>query len=172
MNGKGHPEGLHHFTGIENEERSEFIRLGQKLLLDKIQAKPQNETCLYTLPGMPQLRMIRCITGKETFTAENGKHSVSSIGAVGDFRHPGRHYEFPLGIIYNNNFPNILAAGRIVSAEADGWEITRVIPSAALTGEAAGIAASLMVKQQKAVFELQITDVQELLIKNNVMLHF
>ena len=172
LNGKGHPEGLKYFIGIDNAERSEFLRLGQNILLDKIKAKPKNETCLYTLPGMAQFRKTRCIIGKDIFTAEDGKHSDTSIGAAGDFRHSGRHYEFPLGMLYNEKFPNLLAAGRVASADGDGWEVSRMIPSAALTGEVSGVAASMMVKQKKGIPGLKSDELQELLVKNNIKLHF
>ena len=111
------------------------------------------------------------IAGEDTFNGEE-RHYDTSIGMVGDFRRPGRHFEFPLGMIYNGNFPNILAAGRIASADGDGWEISRVIPSAALTGQASGIAASLMVKHMKKASELNIGEVQKILEKNNISLHF
>ena len=172
LNGKGHPEGLRTFTGIENEERSEYIRLGQTMLLETVKAKFKNETCLYCLPGMAQFRKTRCIIGADTFSAEDGRHCNTSIGVVGDFRYPGRHFEFPMGMIFNKEYPNLLVAGRITSAEGDGWEIARVIPSAALTGQAAGVVASLVAKQQKGITELNVEEVQRILIKNNVKLHF
>jgi len=172
MNGKGHPEKYPFITGLTNEERSEYIRQGQNGLLNKIKTKPENENCLYTLPGMIQLRMTRCIIGRDTFKTIDGNHYETSIGAASDFRNTGRHYEFPFGILFNDDYPNLLAAGRVVSAEGDGWEMTRPIPSAALTGEAAGIAASLMAKQQKGAPELKVKEVQTLLEKNNVILHF
>ena len=172
LNGKGHPDDFPKMACTENAERSAFIRYGQSLLLERIKTLPKNESCLYALPGMAQLRKTRCIVGRDTFRGENGKHCDTSIGASGDFRHPGRHFEFPFGIIFNQDFPNLLAAGRIASAEGDGWEISRVIPGAALTGEVSGAAASLMVKQQKGANELAIKELQTLLVKNNIRLHF
>jgi hypothetical protein len=173
LEGKGHPEGLHVFSGVSGEERSEYVRLGQAMLFEKIKKAEKNTVCLYTLPGMIQFRKIRCIAGSKTFSGkEEGKHREDSIGAAGDFRKAGRHYEFPFGILFNQNFPNLLAAGRIVSAEGDGWEITRVIPSAALTGEASGIAASLVVKEKKDAGELDIKEIQKLLEAGGVRLHF
>jgi hypothetical protein len=121
---------------------------------------------------MIQFRKIRRIAGYETFTGQDGKHREDSIGASGDFRKPGRHYEMPLGIIFNKDFPNLLSAGRIVSADEEGWEITRVIPTAALTGQAAGIAASLMIRQKKPAVELEVTHVQRILEDRGVRLHF
>ena len=170
--GSGHPEGMKFFNGIDNVERSEYIRIGQSMLFEKIKSKLPNETCLYALPGMPQFRKTRCIIGTRIFTAQDGLHCETSIGAAGDFRKPGKHYELPFEILFRNDFPNILAAGRVVSAEGDGWEITRVIPTSALTGEASGIAASVMIKQKKNIPEINIKEMQGLLIKNNIRLHF
>ena len=172
MYGKGHPGNFPVISGVINEERSEYIRQGQKMLLEKIKSKPKNENCLYTLPGMIQLRKTRCIIGEHTFISEDGKHYETSIGIAADFRHPGRRYELPFEILFNKGFPNLLAAGRVVSAEEDGWEMTRPIPAAALTGEATGIAASLIAKQKKGAAELNVKEVQALLQKNNVKLYF
>lgn len=163
LNGSGHPKGLHFFAGISNEGQSEYIQLGQTMLLDRIRTKPKNETCLYSLPGMVQLRKTRCIIGMETFTGEDGKSFENSIGTAGDFRTAGKHYEIPMGVLFNGAFPNLLAAGRIVSAEGDGWEISRVIPTAALTGEAAGVIASLLIKQDKSPGDLNIEQVRRIL---------
>jgi hypothetical protein len=172
LSGKGHPEGLHLFGGRTNEERSEYVRLGQSLLLDKIKTMPGDRSCLYALPGMIQFRKTRCIVGQETFTGEaEGRHLENSIGASGDFRKAGRRFELPLGIIFNRDFPNLLSAGRIVSADGDGWEITRVIPSAALTGQAAGTAASVMISREKPAADLRARDIQKLLEKRGVKLH-
>jgi hypothetical protein len=172
LKGNGHPDGLPFFTGVENGERSEYVRYGQRMLLEKIKAKPINETYLYTLPGMIQFRKTRSIIANETFLAEDGKHSDTSIGATGDFRYKDRRFEFPFGMIYNEEFPNILAAGRVAGADDDGWEISRMIPSAALTGEAAGVAAALMIRQGKTAADLNVEDVQKILEKNNVKLRF
>lgn len=41
----------------------------------------------------------------------------------------GRHFHIPAGALKNKAFPNLFAAGRIISApQGDPWEITRVIP--------------------------------------------
>ena len=66
-------------------------------------------------------------------------------------------------------YDNLLAAGRIISAEDEGWEITRVIPVAAMTGEAAGVAAALCLKQSCAVNNLDIHLLQDTLKQNGVI---
>lgn len=83
------------------------------------------------------------------FDAVDGKIYEDSIGDCGDFRtkNIGKHYQIPYGALYNPEFDNILACGRIISApQGDGWEVARVIPICALTGEAAGKAAAKAVE--------------------------
>jgi hypothetical protein len=96
------------------------------------------------LPTMPQLRTIRRIKGKNDFTAIDRKEYSDAIGWVSDFRSVGKHYQIPYSALYNERFDNLLAAGRIISAPlGDGWEVARVIPCCALTGQAAGAAAAI-----------------------------
>ena len=87
--------------------------------------------------------------GKTDFNAVDGQKFEDSIGECGDFRPDGagKHYQIPFGALYNEKFPNMFAAGRIISApQGDGWEVARVIPVCALTGEAAGKGAARLVR--------------------------
>ena len=64
-----------------------------------------------------------------------------------DEKYVSNIYDIPLSALYNSDFPNLLAAGRIISApDYDDWEVARVIPTCALTGEAAGKAAVRYIK--------------------------
>jgi len=58
---------------------------------------------------------------------------------------------------------NILAAGRCIGTLEDAWEVYRVIPVAAMTGEAAGIAASLCAGQNVIPSKLDIKSLQKTL---------
>lgn len=48
-----------------------------------------------------------------------------------------------LDTLYHPSVPNLLTAGRCLSAADDLWNVTRVIPVCAVSGEAAGTAAAL-----------------------------
>lgn len=171
LNGKGHPEGMKYFTGITNEEVSEFIRTGQSLLFERLRALPPGERDVLALPGMAQFRKTRCLIGQQTLADANlGDHFPDSIGATGDFRKAGPRYEIPYGCLFHPAYDNLLAAGRCVSAEGDGWEITRVIPTAALTGEAAGITAALCLRENASPASLPVSAVQDELLANGVTL--
>ena len=143
-NGTGHPEGMKRFRGDSAEEITEFVLHGKDLMWKKYEGSDPSTREIMTLPEMPQFRTIRHIVGGAVFEGtENGIPCDHSIGAIGDFRRSGTHYAIPYETLYHPDYPNILTAGRIISAVGEGWEITRVIPGCALTGEAAGVAASL-----------------------------
>lgn len=157
--GNGHPEGLDLLTGVTAEEITTYMTEGKKSLMNKIKSKDKNSFDLMTLPFMPQFRTIRRIIGKTDFNAIDGETFTDSIGTCGDFRPKGigNHYQIPFGALYNEDFPNLLAAGRIISSpQGDGWEVARVIPTCALTGEAAGKAAAQASLNNKKLNELDI----------------
>ena len=116
---------------------------------------------------MPQFRVIRRIIGEYTFTGEeNGKEFYDNIGSVGDFRYRNKQYQVPYRCLYNKEYPNLLSAGRIVSAVGDGMEVLRVIPCCAVTGQGAGAAASIAVDTNRAVSEIDVALLQKHLRKN------
>lgn len=142
---------------------TEFVMEGKKNLINNIKNFDRNEFDVMTLPSMPQFRKIRRIVGAEDFNAIDGETFENSIGNCGDFREhgAGKHYQIPYGALYNPEFDNILACGRIISApdDGDGWEVSRVIPVCALTGEAAGKAAAYAVKNGIVVQDVPTADV-------------
>lgn len=142
MYGNGHPDDMEMIAGITAEEITDYVIEGKKRLFQSIIKKEdRNNYDILSLPTMAQLRTIRKIQGDCDFEAIDKKTYVDSIGKVGDFRPSGigKIYEIPAGALYNSQFPNLFAAGRIISAlSGDAWEVARVIPVCALTGEAAG----------------------------------
>ena len=96
-----------------------------------------------------------------------------SIGMVADWRKPGYVWEIPFRALLPKKIKCLLAAGRCISSENDAWDVTRVIPAAALTGEAAGVAAALSVGQGISPEKLDPAILQkELREKNGFLLHF
>ena len=125
------------------------------------------------LPAMAQFRKIACITGVETLTTNSQwQHFDSSIGLYADWRCAGKVYETPYGSLIPKDVRGIYAAGRCMSATGDAWESYRVIPSAAMTGEAAGIGAALCVEKNCDAIELTLDDLRNELRKNNFKFFF
>lgn len=149
MNGSGHPDGMDMIVADNSEVLTEYMIWGKARLIERLQSKDKNSYDVMSIPAMPQLRTIRRIVGKTDFEAIDKKTYCDSIGTCGDFRPTciGKHYQIPFGALYNEKFPNLLAAGRIISApQGDAWEVSRVIPVCALTGEAAGKSAAKCIK--------------------------
>ncbi|MGN1370360.1 MAG: FAD-dependent oxidoreductase [Aristaeellaceae bacterium] len=170
LEGHGHPEGMKRFGGVTAEEVSEYVTLGQQGLLEKLRAN--RDLNLTALPAMVQFRTTRSLDGVSTFDDADGCRAERSIGATGDFRYRSRRYELDAGILYHNDYPNLLAAGRTVSATTGGWEVTRVIPTAALTGQAAGTLAALAIRLDCPVNRVPVDTLQHALSAAGVTLHF
>ena len=119
------------YFGSDAEEVNRFVLDGHRRLLDL--AKEDADLVLASLPSMPQIRMARRIEGAYTLTeADLSAHFEDNIGATGDWRRPNPVYEIPYRTLYTPEVDNILAAGRCISATGVAWEVTRVIPPAAV----------------------------------------
>lgn len=134
------------FSGLDGRENSELLCASHRATLNDIRKhRKQDETYEpVTLATMPQLRMTRCFQGaymlKET---ENGKRFSDSIGMVADWRKKGMIYEIPFRCLYSETIRNLAGAGRCISVDDGMWDISRVIPACAVTGEAVGTAAAM-----------------------------
>ena len=158
MLGNGQPEGMPRVKGVTAEEITTFMLVGKQRMLERVRQRDRYSYDIMSIPSMPQLRTIRQIVGDSDFKAVNGNSVPDSIGHTGDFRMAEKYvrnvYDVPLSSLYNSKFPNLLAAGRIISApEHDDWEVSRVIPTCAMTGEAAGKAAMRYIKKGSFAFD-------------------
>ena len=133
------------YCGTTAKDITDFVLKGRSMFFDKVRNGNPEGRDVSSLPFMPQFRTIRRIVGEQDFNAVDGQKYDDAIGSCGDFRkgHLGKHYQVPFAAQYNREFPNLVAAGRVISASDEGWEVSRVIPVCALTGQAAGIAASM-----------------------------
>ena len=138
--------GRRHFQGVDGEEISEMMCLSHEALLkDVLKRREQDDTFFpVTMATIPQLRMTRRVQGMYTMTLQDDRASFEdSVGMVGNWRKRGPVYEVPFSCLHGNKVKNLITAGRCISANDPMWEIVRVIPVCAVTGEAAGIAASM-----------------------------
>jgi len=171
--GKGHPEDMPYFVGIDAESETKFVLEGRRRLYEKIRKEPAEQRDITVLPGMAQYRKSRRIIGDVTLEESNVNcHCDTSVGTLTDFTYPGKVYELPYGILYNSKVENLFAAGRNVSSTGWAWDVTRVIPGAVATGQAAGVAAALCVQCGAANHALDISLLQQELEKDGVWLRF
>lgn len=158
------------FSGLDGEELSLQMQLSHEHTLADFKKKYEedNSTEISMLATIPQIRMTRRIVGDVTIdTSDDKRYFEDSIGMTGNWRKVGPIYEIPFGAIKSKNIKNLLAAGRCISVTDAMWDITRVIPTCAVTGEAAGVAASMYNDFSK----VDIKALQAKLRENGIKLH-
>ena len=157
------------YYGDSAKNVNRFIVDGHKRLLGVVKDNP--DLVLASLPSMPQIRMARRIEGVYTLgDKDSGAHFEDNIGATGDWRRPNPVYEIPYRALYTPEVRNVLAAGRCIAAQDEAWQVTRVIPPAAVTGEAAGVAAAICAGEALAVQNIPVARIRQRLEAVGVML--
>lgn len=158
------------FSGIDGEELSEMTQLSHKSLLNdyikRCETDPDYDVT--TIATIPQIRMTRRLLGQYVLReSDNHKEFSDSLGLISDWRKRGPVFEIPLGSLYNKQIKNFAAAGRCMSAAGAMWDIARVIPCCAVTGQAAGTALAVCPDLTK----IDIAKLQQTLKQNGVVLH-
>lgn len=158
------------FTGLDGDEISEMVQLSHAATLKDIKARRESDPTLVptTIATIPQIRMTRRLDGAYTLhDTEQHTYFADSIGMVSDWRKRGPVYEIPFRTLYSDKIKNLIVAGRCTSVTDSMWDIMRVIPCCAVTGEAAGTAAALT----DDFSSLDVSLLQEKLKQNGVILH-
>lgn len=158
------------FGGIDGEEISDMIQIGHdKILEDFLRGGGVTPShSLSAIAGIPQLRMTRRLVGvTDIASASDHTYVADSVGMIANWRKRGPVFEVPFTCLYGRKVKNLITAGRCISASDDIWDATRVIPCCAVTGQAAGSAASMT----DDFSALPIETLQKHLAENGVVLH-
>ncbi len=128
------------------------------------------------LPGTPQVRKTRHIRGEAALSwSMHGAHAEDSVGLIANWYDSadGEVWAVPYGCLVPQGAECLLAAGRNVScADPRAWDMLRVIQACVLTGEAAGLGASMAAEKDTTPGALDTADVQARLRRRGVKLHY
>ena len=158
------------FSGLDGEEISEQMCMSHSSTYADFLEKRKKDNSYFpvTVASIPQIRMTRKIVGEhEMLHTDDHKYFEDSVGMVSNWKKRGPVYEVPFGALYNAEIKNLICAGRCISANETMWDIMRVIPCCAVTGQAAGTAASMT----DDFSCINITELQKKLIADGVVLH-
>lgn len=158
------------FSGLEGKELSTMMQLSHSATMQSILQKRKKDPALMpvTIATTPQIRMTRGIVGEYTLhEGEAHRQFTDSIGMVSDWRKRGPVYEVPFSTLYSKQVKNLITAGRCTSVTDGMWDIMRVIPCCAVTGQAAGTAAAMT----DDFSALDVARLQEILRRDGVVLH-
>jgi len=171
--GDNQPSDVPRWSGLTAEEVTDYIVRNHFLVLEKLKRTDRKTREIVTAPGMPQFRTTAHIKGDHSLKiADAYRHFDDSVCAINDFGHRDHLFEVPLRSLTRRDFPNIITAGRSADGTGYGWDLLRVIPPAILTGQAAGEAATLAVRGNTSVSDVNIRSLQSKLESENVMIHF
>lgn len=173
LHGGNHPEGHKLYDGTTAQEITDYIIENQQLILEKLKTQDRLTRDIIAMPGMPQFRTTRRLEGDYVLKGEERYvHFDDSISALCDFEYRDWLYELPLRCLVKTGFDNLITAGRSVSASGWAWDVTRVIPPAIVSGQAAGVACAQAIDAGCAIYDVPIAPLQAQLARDNVMIHF
>ena len=158
-----------HFSGVNGQENSDMMCLAHEKLLAECLARKEADAS-FALTGMamiPELRKTRRLKSALDMEKDAYLEYPDTVGVIADWRRRGPTYAVPYRALYGEKIKNLAAAGRCMGAKDEMWELTRVIPACAVTGEAIGTAAAF----GRDFGDVDVAALQERLTKNGVRLN-
>ncbi len=157
-------------VGVDTEEISRSVIDSHSAILNDYKTRREKGEGLNvtTVATIPQLRMTRHLVGKTVLDDQHMHEFVAdSVGMVADWRKRGPVFEVPYSSLYSEDCANLITAGRCTSVTDEMWDIMRVIPCCAVTGQAAGTAAAMCDDFDR----LDVKQLQAQLVSDGVVLH-
>jgi hypothetical protein len=97
-------------------------------------------------------------------------HNPEGAGTMLRRLPPGEAYDIPLRCLLPRTLERVVVAGRCISGTHEAHSSYRVMPVCVATGQAAGVAAALAVRQRKIPGAVPVADVQEELLRQGANL--
>ncbi len=172
--GKHLPDSGRDFAGDDACDITEFVLDTRKLLKQKLAELKQENPAVSPLfmTSIPAFRMTRRLKGAVELEETDDKHYFDdTVGMTGNWHKSGPIFYIPLRSLAAVRTGNLITAGRCISSGTTLWDITRAIPTCAVTGEAAGTAAAALKQENKTSFaKLDIPRLQQQLRKQQVII--
>jgi hypothetical protein len=169
-----------HLTGYDGTDVHDLTRAeieGRKQALQAIEAlnlyAPGFEAARLRTYGMTLgVRDTRKIEGRYDLTEHDVRNQARFEDSIGIFPEfidgygvlvlptTGRYFQVPYGALVPRRVENLLVAGRCIAGDAISHASVRSMMCCAVTGQGAGVAAAVSVKQGVRVRDVDITSVQ------------
>ncbi len=159
------------FSGTDHRDVTRQVLETRRLLREKLEEKraknPDDTIYPFGLPSIPCFRVTRCLKN-EFAIGEQHRHVWldDAVGLTGDWRRRGPVYPIPLRALHADTCPNLFAAGRCISADETVVDVTRAIGTCAVSGEACGTAAAILVKDRIDDGAVPLEKLQQTIIRN------
>ena len=164
------------FRGDDAEEVTAHVLGSHDLMRKKLDEfrlrSPESDLQLIMPPTIPCFRMTRRLVGSMSLSEDDiHKPFDDFVGYTSDWRNRGPVYAIPMRTLRAVKNRNLTAVGRCMSADNTVWDVTRAIPTCALTGEAAGVASAMAVQSHDGdVHAVPVPELQARLIEQGGLL--
>lgn len=155
------------YEGVKQDDIFRFNYDGRQMIMDKVrQMNESSDSSVYPaiIPTYSEFLMTRRL--KSSFElAYSQQRTVfeDSIGMCSYWLKKGYLYYLPLSALTAEKTGNLVTAGRCISVDDKMWDITRVIPVCAVTGEAAGVASAMIAEKNGNFAEIDVKRLQDTL---------
>jgi hypothetical protein len=175
-------------NGSRNEKGAPFFRgddpaqvtaqlVGSRAMAQEKNAEmrarnPDEEIQIFNVPTQPCFRMTRRLNAPFSMSdSHKFQYFEDTVGLISDWRRAGPVYPMALRSLLAPKHRNLLAVGRCMGADTSVWDVTRCFPGCCMSGEAAGVAAALAVRETRGdAHELPAELVRQHLIKTGNLL--
>jgi len=173
--GRRLPSSGRNFRGDQADQVTAMLLASRQLAMQELADKAANSKAALSpimMPQIPCFRMTRRLNGKRVLReSDDRRWFENTLGMTGDWREAGPVFCLPLEVLAAVRTPNLIAAGRCISSAGSAWDMTRVIPTCAVTGQAAGTAAAFLALDQMPSFQdLDVSTIQKYLQKKKVII--
>lgn len=167
------PPGVRRYTIDSGEEVTKFIIRGRAYLTEYLKKMDISKEMVVQVPAQAQYRTTRYLdTDYILSEKDKNKPHEDSVGCAWTFRDGGFFIEIPYRTMKVRGYRNMLTAGRSIGSIGMACEVSRLIAPSAVSGEAAGIAASLAIDRNCDVNELDSQELQQEIIQAGGIIHF
>lgn len=123
---------------------------------------------VYLVETAPQLgvRITRILNGLKTVQVsdiKNATHHPDVVGVGGASNAEHGEWQIPYGALIPRTVDNVIAAGRCISCDLRMADLVRLIPNCFVTGQAAGVAAAVTVRDRCKPRDADVTEIQKIL---------
>jgi hypothetical protein len=174
--GSRNDKGAPFFRGDDPDEITAQLVGSRALAREKVEEararNPEEDIQIFNIPTQPCFRMTRRLV-PEFSMSESHVHQYleDTVGFISDWRCSGPVYPVPMRSLLAPNHRNLMAVGRCMGADTSVWDVTRCFPGCCVSGEAAGVAAALAVRETNGdVHALPVELVQNRMRENGNLL--
>jgi len=160
------------YYGTDGESVNKFIKNSRKLAFEQLKKNMRPGYTHVSIDAIPAFRTTRRIEGLRLISEKDYFcHFEDSIGVTGDWRRIGPVLKIPYRSLIDGKVKNVITAGRNIASAGDAWELTRCIPEAALTGEAAGYAVAQAIREKQTLQQIDVSMLQKSILDNGGVIH-